>query len=132
IISGTLSFNFWVGEMILGTVIPMILLLTPYTRRHPFWRTLALGLVVCGVVAYRWDTNLSGLLVVISYLPGPAAISYASYTPSLVEFVTGSGVIAYGLTAFSLGVRYLRVVDHRYASEEPQTVQVESVERVRA
>ena len=32
------------------------------------------------------------------------------------------GVIAYGLLAFSLGVRYLSVVDHRYAVEEPQTV----------
>ena len=132
IISGTLSFNFWVGEMILGTVVPMILLLKSYTRKHPFWRTLALGLVVGGVVAFRWDTNLAGLLVVISYLPGPAAISYTNYTPSLIEFITGSGVIAYGLTAFSLGVRYLRVVDHRLASEEYETVKVESVERAPA
>ncbi|HUI89481.1 MAG TPA: NrfD/PsrC family molybdoenzyme membrane anchor subunit [Anaerolineales bacterium] len=132
IISGTLSFNFWVGEMILGTVLPMILLLTPDTRKHPFWRTLALGLVVSGVVAFRWDTNLAGLMVVISYLPGPASISYTSYTPSLIEFITGSGVIAYGLLAFSLGVRYLQVVDHRLASGVHETVEVETLERVPA
>ena len=132
IISGTLSFNFWVGEMLLGTVVPMILLLKSYTRKNPFWRMIALGLVAAGVVAFRWDTNLSGLLVVISYLPGPASISYTNYTPSLIEFITGSGVIAYGLTAFSLGVRYLRVVDHRITSEEHQTVQVEATERVPA
>ncbi|HEY9151321.1 MAG TPA: NrfD/PsrC family molybdoenzyme membrane anchor subunit [Anaerolineales bacterium] len=132
IISGTLSFNFWIGEMILGTVIPMILLLTPYTRKNPFWRMIALGLVVAGVVAYRWDTNLSGLLVVISYLPGQPTISYTNYMPSLIEFITGSGVIAFGLLSFSLGVRYLRVVDHRLTSEERQTVKVESTERVPA
>ena len=132
IISGTLSFNFWIGEMILGTVIPMILLLTPYTRKNPFWRMVALGFVVGGVVAFRWDTNLAGLLVVISYLPGPAMISYTNYTPSFIEFITGSGVIAFGLLSFSLGVRYLRVVDHRLTSEEHETVTVESVERVPA
>jgi Ni/Fe-hydrogenase subunit HybB-like protein len=132
ITSGTLSFNFWIGEMLLGTVIPMILLLTPYTRKHPFWRMIALGLVVGGVIAFRWDTNLSGLFVVISYLPGQANISYTNYAPSLIELITGSGVIAFGLLSFSLGVRYLRVVDHRYASEEHQTVTAETTERVPA
>ena len=46
--SGPLSFNFWVVEMLLGTLVPMILLLRPQTRKHPFWRMVALGLVVIG------------------------------------------------------------------------------------
>ncbi len=126
--AGPLSFNFWIVEMLLGTLVPMILLLTPYTRKNPFWRMLALVLVVIGVIAYRWDTNLSGLLVVVSYLPGQTAIQYTSYFPSLIELVSGSGIIAYGLLAFSLGVRYLRVVDHRLAVEEAETVKVESAQ----
>jgi Ni/Fe-hydrogenase subunit HybB-like protein len=130
--SGPLSFNFWVVEMLLGAVVPMILLLTPYTRKHPFWRMIALGLVVIGVVLYRWDTNLSGLMVVMSYLPGQPTIQYASYYPSLVELISGLGVIAYGLLAFSLGVRYLKVVDHRFAMEERTTVAVKSSETVQA
>ena len=69
LVSGPLSFNFWIGEVLLGMLVPTIMLLTPYTRKQPFWRMVALGLIVSGVVAYRWDTNLSGLLVVISYLP---------------------------------------------------------------
>lgn len=130
--SGPLSFNFWVLEMVLGILIPMVMLLTPYTRRSPFWRMIALGLVVIGVIAYRWDTNLSGLLVVMSYLPGQPTVAYASYTPSFIEIVTGLGVVAYGLLSFSLGVRYLRVVDHRYALEESQTVAVAAGETVPA
>ncbi len=130
--SGALSFNFWISEMLLGTIVPMILLLNPSTRKHPFWRMVALGLVVVGVVAYRWDTNISGLLVVVSYLPGQPAVAYTSYHPSLVEYVTGLGVIAYGLLAFSLGVRYLKVVDHRYTEEERETVRVETAETVSA
>ena len=130
---GPMSFNFLVGEMLLGTVAPLIMLLTPYTRRHPFWRTLALGLVALGVVLFRWDTNISGQLLLISFLPGQPTVSYTNYFPSWVEIITGSGVIAYGLLAFSLGVRYLKVVDHRHVAEEqPHAVAVKTSEQVPA
>ena len=46
--------------------------------------------------------------------------------------VTGLGILAYGLLAFSLGVRYLRVVDHRYVEEETQTIRVRSSESIPA
>ncbi len=118
---GPLSFNFWVLEMVLGALVPAVMLLNPRTRQHPFWRMTALALVVIGVVAYRWDTNLSGLLVVMPYIPGQLVVSYTSYSPSLIEVVTGMGIVAYGLLAFSLGVRYLRVVDHRFATEHRET-----------
>jgi Ni/Fe-hydrogenase subunit HybB-like protein len=111
---GPLSFNFWIGEMLLGAVVPIILLLNKRTRALPLWRMLALALVVGGVVAYRWDTNMSGLMIILSYLPGEPAVSYTAYNPSLIEFLTGVGIVSYGLLAFSLGVRYLRVVDHEY------------------
>jgi Ni/Fe-hydrogenase subunit HybB-like protein len=109
---GTLSFNFWAGEILLGAVLPIILLLNKRTRAQPLWRMLAMVLVVGGVVAYRWDTNMSGLLLYLSYLPGQPAIAYAAYHPSLIEILAGGGIVSYGLLAFSLGVRYLRVVDH--------------------
>jgi len=126
--SGPLAFNFWVGEMLLGIVVPMILLLNRKTRINPFWRMAALLMVVGGVVAYRWNINLSGSLVVLSYLPGQPTVSYASYTPSLIEWAIGLGVIAYGFMAFSLGVRYLKVVDHRFTEEEHETVTVKGTE----
>jgi Ni/Fe-hydrogenase subunit HybB-like protein len=110
---GALSFNFWIGEMLLGLVVPIFLLLNKRTRAIPFWRMVALALVVGGVVAYRWDTNISGLLIVMSYLPGEPAVGYTNYVPSFIEFLVGGGVVAYGLLAFSLGVRYLKVVDHQ-------------------
>lgn len=131
-IGGPLSFNFWVLEMLLGTLVPLILLLTPYTRKHPLWRMVALVLVAIGTIAFRWDTNLSGLMLVMAYNPSQPLISYASYVPSFVEVVAALGIIAYGLLGFSLGVRYLKVVDHRVAVEEVETVKVEAVEPVRA
>ena len=128
--NGPLAFNFWVGELLLGIVVPMILLLNRKTRINPFWRMAALLMVIGGVVAFRWNINLSGALVVLSYLPGQPTVSYTSYAPSFVEWAIGLGVIAYGFLAFSIGVRYFRVVDHRLTDEEHVTVKVEAGETV--
>ena len=81
------------------------------------------------MVAFRWDTNITGQLVIMPYITGQA-IAYTSYRPSLIEIVTGSGIIAYGLAAFSLGVRYLRVVDHTLIEEKHAHVNVEAGEPV--
>ena len=129
ITTGPLAFNFWVVEMLLGMIVPMILLLYKPTRLNRFWRMLALLLVAAGVVAFRWDTNITGLLVVMPYVPGQP-IAYASYRPSLLEILTGAAIIAYGFTAFSLGVRYLRVVDHSLIEEEHTQVKVKAAEPV--
>jgi len=130
ITKGPLAFNFWIVEMLLGMIVPMVLLLYKPTRINPFWRMVALLLVAAGVVAFRWDTNLAGLLVVMPYIPGQA-IAYASYRPSWIEIMAGAAIIAYGLTAFSLGVKYLRVVDHSRVEEEHAIVTVEAGEPVR-
>lgn len=115
---GPLSFNFWVGEMLLGIIVPMIILLSGRLRRQPRLEMLALILVVGGLVAYRWDTNLVGQLVAFGFLPQEIVPRFTHYVPSLIEFVAAAGVIAYGVLAFSLGVRYLKVVDHG-PSDEP-------------
>ena len=124
---GPLAFNFWIVEMLLGMIVPLIILLYKPTRINRFWRMIALFLVAAGVVAFRWDTNITGFLVVMPYIPGQA-IAYTSYKPSLIEIMTGSAIIAYGLTAFSLGVKYLRVVDHTLVDAEHETVTVEATE----
>jgi len=127
--TGPLAFNFWIGEMLLGMIIPMALLLYTPTRMNRFWRMIALFLVAAGVVAFRWDINISGFLVVMPYVPGQE-IAYTSYRPSLIEIMTGSAIIAYGLTAFSLGVKYLRVVDHSLIEQTHKVVTEQSGEAV--
>ncbi len=128
---GPLAFNFWFGEILIGIIVPMILLLNHKTRNNRFWRMSALLMVVGGLVAYRWNINLAGALIVLSYLPGQPTVTYASYTPSLIEWMVGLGVIAFGLLVFSLGVRYLRVVDHYIIEEEHIPVDVKVPQTVR-
>jgi Ni/Fe-hydrogenase subunit HybB-like protein len=124
---GPFAFNFWIIEMLLGMIVPMIVLLYRPTRMNRFWRMTALLLVAVGVVAFRWDTNITGQLVLMPYLAGQS-IAYTSYRPSVIEIMTGAAIIAYGLTAFSLGVKYLRVVDHTLVEEEHETVKVKATE----
>ena len=114
---GPLAFNFWVGEILLGAVIPIILLLVPKFRKNMTARMIAVMMVVGGVVAYRWDVNISGLLVLLNYLPQEIATRYTVYRPSLIEFMAGGGVIAYGALAITLGARYLNIVDHSTVHE---------------
>jgi Ni/Fe-hydrogenase subunit HybB-like protein len=127
---GPFAFNFWVVEMLFGILIPMILLLYRPTRTNRFWRMAALLMVAVGVVAFRWDTNMTGQLVMMPFITG-MPITYTSYRPSLVEILTGAAIIAYGLTALSIGVKYLRVVDHTLVEEAHEKVHVESTEPVR-
>jgi Ni/Fe-hydrogenase subunit HybB-like protein len=116
---GPLAFNFWMVELLFGMIVPMVILLYTPTRMNRFWR----------MVAFRWDINVSGFLVVMPYVPGQA-IAYTSYRPSVIEILTGSAIIAYGLAAFSLGVKYLRVVDHTLIEKEHETVKEPSAEAV--
>ena len=122
---GPLSFNFWVGEILLGAVVPIVILLKQNLRANPLLRMVALALVVGGVVAYRWDTNLAGQMVLLTYLPQEIAARYTDYFPSLVEIVSGLGIVAYGLLAFTLGARYLNVIDHRSAPEAEESAKAQ-------
>ena len=92
--------------------VPALLLLVPRLQAWRAGRWIALALIVAGVVAYRWDTNLVGQLVILTYLPSEIVARYTSYVPSLVEIVSGAGIVAYGLLAFTLGVKFLNVVEH--------------------
>ena len=128
---GPLAFNFWMVELLFGMIVPMVILLYTPTRRNRFCRMVALFLVAAGVVAFRWDINVSGFLVVMPYVPGQAIV-YTSYRPSIIEILTGSAIIAYGLAALSLGVKYLRVVDHTLIEKEPEVAVAKAGERVTA
>lgn len=116
---GPLALNFWMGEILFGAVIPIVLLLNPRTRALPWVRMLALLMVVGGVVAYRWDTILSGSIVILTYLPNQIQTLYTSYTPSLIEILAGAGVVAFGMLAITIGIRYLNIVDHSEVQLEP-------------
>jgi Ni/Fe-hydrogenase subunit HybB-like protein len=115
--SGKLAANFWGGEIIFGILVPMIILLSSRLRRKEGLHMLALLFVIGGLVAYRWNTNIAGQLVLMADLTRGTIASYTSYVPSLIEIAAGAGVIAYGVLAVTLGIRYFAIVDHSSVEE---------------
>ena len=112
------GFGFWVGEMILGIVIPVILFLVPRFRRNPFNLVLGAGLAMLGVVFNRWNVTVSGLVVPLAYSPGTLVQAQPQpYVPNLVEWGVAMGVVGYALLAFTLGVRFLPLFSERRKAE---------------
>jgi len=102
--------TFWGVEILLGGALPAMILLLPALCKRKKLVMLALGLVVMGVVINRWNITLSGLVAPPDWSPGVLGNAVAhSYFPSLVEIGVATGIVAYALLGFTLGVRYLAI-----------------------
>lgn len=125
---GPLAINFWIGEITLGIIVPMLILLNSKWRQNTRLLIAALTFVVIGLICYRWDTNMVGQLVVFNQIPQSLIPQYTHYRPSLIEIAAGAGVIAYGILAFTIGVRSLGIVDHTLVEEhDMQAVSLQPV-----
>jgi len=98
-----------VGEFILGTVLPVIVFLSPQAPYRA--RNLILGgaLATLGLLVNRWDTTLSGLVASVTYTPGASEVIFNPYFPSYTEWLIALGILAFALLAYSLGVRILPI-----------------------
>jgi len=102
------GFGFWVGEVILGILIPIVFFLTPRFNRRPIYLVVGALLATMGIVFNRWDVTVSGLTVPLSYSPGTLYQAPAgSYSPSLAEWGVVVGVVGYALLMLTLGIRFL-------------------------
>lgn len=102
------NFGFWVGEVILGIVLPVIFFLNSYFNKRPAFLVLGAFLAMIGIVVNRWNVTVSGLMVPLSYSPGTEYVIPApTYWPSLHEWGIAVGVIGYALFMLTLGVKFL-------------------------
>lgn len=108
------GFGFWVGEVLIGIVIPVILFLAPRFNRNPLNLVLGAVLASLGIVIHRWNVTVSGLIVPLSYSPGAQyQLEAGSYAPSLAEWGIAIGVVGYALLAFTVGARLLPLFGNR-------------------
>ncbi|OGO16801.1 MAG: hypothetical protein A2Z14_07035 [Chloroflexi bacterium RBG_16_48_8] len=104
------GFGFWIGEILIGIVIPVILFLVPRFNRKPMNLILGSVFAAAGIVINRWIVTVSGLIVPMDYSPGVEfQLDPGVYTPSLVEWGIVIGVIGYALLVFTLAVRFLPI-----------------------
>lgn len=121
-LTGPLFVSFWLFEVLLGMVVPLVLLLGPWRTS---WRAVSLAafLPMLSVFVMRYNFVLQGQMFSLkpvvghmgerySYLPpfkgNPEG--FLSYTPSLVEALIVVGAIAAATLLFVAGLRALRLV----------------------
>ncbi len=108
------QFSFWVIEVILGIIIPVIFFLSSRFNTNPVFLVLGAFFAVLGILFNRWNTTVTGLFVPLSYSPGTLYQSQiGQYFPNIVEWGIAIGIIGYALLMITLGTRFLPLFDKR-------------------
>jgi molybdopterin-containing oxidoreductase family membrane subunit len=110
ILGGPYWWVFWGWQILLGTVIPVILLAAPSTRRDPRYVSLSGLLIALGFIAVRLNIVIPGLAV--EELRGISGTIFsmrmsAQYFPSLTEWMLTCGIVGLGLILFGVGEYFL-------------------------
>ena len=114
IVAGPYWWVFWIWQLGIGSLIPILLLVLP-TRRDPRWVSAAGLLVTAGFLGLRLNIVVPGLATEeirgISTAIASARMS-ADYFPSVSEWLLSLGVLGLGLVLFGVG-------EHLLPSEKP-------------
>ncbi len=109
LVRGPLAATFWIGEMLLGGVVPVFLLLIRRLRERPGVLLGASLLAAAGLVWMRWDVTMSAQLLRVGYLPGQPVGELATYLPTWVEWATTVAIVALALLLFTWALHLLPV-----------------------
>ena len=110
---GIYTALFWVGQVILGGIVPLILVYHPAAGNSRQMIGLAALLVILGGLAQVYVIIIGGQAYPLGMFPGMEVSSgffdgvIASYTPSLPEVLLGLGGIAMALGLVAIGVKVL-------------------------
>ena len=108
-VSGPYWWVFWVWQIAIGTVIPIIILASR-TRRRAGWVAAAAGLIAVGFIGVRLNIVIPSLSVgEIKGLSDAVASPRVStqYFPSLMEWLVTMSIVGLGMLLFGLGEHLL-------------------------
>jgi [DsrC]-trisulfide reductase subunit P len=113
---GIYTAMFWIGQVLIGGVIPLALIFHPRIGHTRSGIATASVLVILGGFAQLYVIIIGGQAYPLNIFPGYEVSSsffdgaINSYTPSLPESLLGLGGIALALAATGLGVKILRIL----------------------
>ncbi len=110
---GPFWYVFWIGQVGLGMVVPIVLLGWKRTRLSPLWAGLAGLSIVVAFVGVRLNIVIPPLSVpelvgLIEAVPGAPRMTM-QYVPSTMEWFLTIGIIGFGLALFALGYSLLPI-----------------------
>lgn len=118
IMAGPYWWVFWVGQLTLGAIVPILLILFPPTGRRVWVIVIACTMIFLGIIGVRLNIVIPSLT--IADLPGTheayvAVRASGFYFPSWIEFLSSIGVIAGNLLLGLIGLSILPIYDRSLA-----------------
>lgn len=113
---GIYTALFWLVQIGLGNLAPLVLLYLPKFKKCRLTLTIAALLVICGAFAQLYVIIIGGQAFPLVLFPGMEVRSgfmdgvVATYTPSLWEFLLGLGGVALALFIVIFGIKILRIL----------------------
>ncbi|MCF6233429.1 MAG: polysulfide reductase NrfD [Rhodobacteraceae bacterium] len=113
---GIYTWLFWLGQVLIGGLVPLALLLLPGFGKSPKTPLVASVLVVIGGFAQVYVIVIGGQAYPMELFPGYEITSgsglggIANYSPSLPELALGLGGVAVALLAVGVGTKVLRIL----------------------
>ncbi|MEW5768822.1 MAG: NrfD/PsrC family molybdoenzyme membrane anchor subunit [Pseudomonadota bacterium] len=108
---GVYTTVFWVGQVLIGYLIPLALLFSPGSRKSVVTVMLAAFLAIVGGHAQMYVTIVGGQAFPLEMFPGYAVSSaffdgvVTNYVPSMYEWLLGLGGIGIAFLATTVAVR---------------------------
>ncbi|HYG85539.1 MAG TPA: NrfD/PsrC family molybdoenzyme membrane anchor subunit [Azospirillum sp.] len=119
LLGGPWAPAFWLGQILIGTLAPLVLLLVPPFSRAPQYVPIAAALVAVGGWFQVYALVIGGQSLPLTLLPGLDVTSEvpAAYAPSLPEALLGLGGVAVALALVVAGCAVLRVLPRGLVDE---------------
>ena len=111
---GIYTFLFWIGQLLLGTLIPLILIFHSRLNRVKLNIYIAAGCVILGGFSQLYVIIIGGQAFPLTLFPGMEVKSsffdgvVRSYVPTLPEFLLGIGGISVAALIIMIGLKALR------------------------
>jgi Ni/Fe-hydrogenase subunit HybB-like protein len=112
---GIFTTLFWVGQILIGGVIPLVILLSGLGKQR-IWIMIACALIVVGGMAQMYVTIIGAQAYPLDLFPGLVEQSsffdgeVHSYSPSMPELFLGLGGVAIALLVTTFSIKVLRLL----------------------
>jgi molybdopterin-containing oxidoreductase family membrane subunit len=106
LLTGPFRFSFWGLEILLGSIVPISILVYPKTRRSLAGLLAASSIAIVGLFATRYDQVISGQIV--PSLDG----AHGFYVPTAVEISILVGLVSLSVFVFTIGQKIFPLSDN--------------------
>ena len=120
---------FWIGQIVLGSLVPLAIFYSPYTAGSRAWMALGAALVIIGGFAQIYVIIIAGQAYPLEIFPGKEIIEssffdgvVSDYRASLPEILLGLGGVALSLLIVVLAVKVLRFLPENLADTAVESV----------